>query len=337
MSVFSAIALISTFLQLTSQAEDFVNFLRITKKFFANIINKTRISEAIMLWFESVEKLPSMIQISETGRDRGALSIREYYRVVDKWEVGDKIEIEGVFSRFFPLILDPDPRSLINDLKKRVQVIPKRLDDYLRELRKKGLELYSDEFQVLLNFLEFGDEFRFRTTAVIRDIPIRMHNKYGYLCALYVNKSTVNLGAIPLIVFSAQEREPKYHTFYARIYGRIAGIKTEKRPLKVIVVNEWDNVEELDRDSILYLSQWVLVKVANSDEIFPIVPRCDLANPTFYDITKQFLRNLLEVEEKIFGTKLNTVVEADMVNRIDNTINRNMGIKILKDTVKRIQ
>ena len=269
MSVFAALTMISLFLEVVDKGEKLAKFWELTKRVFSNIINIKKLAQSLILWFTSLDELPSFLRLGWKGNEIGLLSIREYFSRVEKFKVGDLIEIEGVFSRFFPLIIDPKPDVLISDLKIKLKDISEKLNDYLKELRKIGLELYPEEFQKLLNLLEFGDEFRFRTTAVIRDFPVRYRDKYLYVSALYPNRATVNLGAIPIVVISNEKKEPSYHTFYARLRGRIGEVMVDNRAVKIIIIDGWSDIENLGRDSILYLSQWVLVKAQNSKEAFP--------------------------------------------------------------------
>ncbi len=334
MSIFTILTTTINLLEFIADKERLELFLKLTKKFFGKIINVRKIAEGLNIWFDSLDKLPSKLIIKEEGRYIGSLSIREYLSKANKFKVGDIVEIEGVFSRFFPIIIDKDLSSLTSDLKTKLSEIASSIDKFLKELKKEGLELYPNYFQNLLNFLEFGDEFRFRTTAVIRDKPINYKGRKMFISALYNDKTTINLGALPLLILSDSVKEPKYHTFYSRIKGRVAEIRINGNTIRPVVISSWDDVEIIDRECLLYLSQWVIASIPGTDDIFPIVPRCNLASQDSYKLTRDFIRDILETESKVFGSEIITIAESDMVNRINPKISREEGIERLKRYLK---
>ena len=257
------------------------------------------------------------------------MTIREYVSQIKKLPLGTVLEIEGVFSRFFPLLLDRHIEGLITDLKRRMKSVASDLEKLLEELKRKGIKVSPQMFQDLLNFLEFGDEFRFRTTATIRDYPINYHGEYIFVNALYPEGATTTFGSVPVLVVSEKKDEPNYHTFYARLRARVCGIKTSEGIVKSLLVDNWGNVERIDRASMLYLSQWIMVS-AGHEEYFVIVPRCNIADEDSYRITRAFLKNLLETEARLYRKNLYTIAESDMVNRLDETISRVEAINILR-------
>jgi|GEM_PF-4323598 len=314
LSIFSIMDIIMSVAELTGSLERRVSFSRNAREIFRKRAEALRFIDALSSWFSSVSKLPDMIRVRFEGMDRGFLEIKEYLLRARKFSVGDRVEVEGVFSRFFPIIMDNSIREIVEDLKLKLRMLSEGLDSFLSRLG--GEELYPMDFQSLLNFLEFGDEFRFRTTAVIRDVPIKKGEQYFFLSALYNNKATVNIGCIPVIICSDSPIEPKYHTFYARLRGYVGEVRIGDKVVRPIIVKDWEEIERLDRDAVLYLSQWALVRVANSEDAFIIAPRCDLANKKSYEIAREFIRNVIDSESKVFKKELRVIIESDMVDRI---------------------
>ncbi len=334
MSVFTIMSMALTTFEVISKIENIEKFFRLVKRFFGKISEPRQIINAIYLWLTTINELSNNLTIKLNGRNLGALTIREYIKQARKLNIGDKIEIEGIFSRFFPLIIDESIESLTRDLKTKMKQISKELDTFLKEINKENIDLYPDLFQTLLNYLEFGDEFRFRTTATIRDIPLKFNDKYLFLSALYPVGATINLGALPALVLSNKPNEPKYHTFYARVRGNVGKITKDNQILKPVIVMDWDSIEIVDRDTPLYLSQWALIELEKEKETFVIVPRCDLSNPKSYEISRNFLKDLIAVERKVYGLELHTLGESDMVDRIDKTYDRKSVIKKLKEHLR---
>jgi len=64
------------------------------------------------------------------------------------------------------------------------------------------------------------------------------------------------------------------------------------------------------------LREKALVRVSNSEDAFIIAPRCDLANKKSYEIAREFIRNIIDSESKVFKKELRVIIESDMVDRI---------------------